>query len=292
MAEYSDNPAGRLHRLLIQFRRNATSNAPAWRTWAATFGIQGDDFPEIARCLGILLALPGEIESELAQMDPANYPETIVLRWKGKIVPALVPNLFTSQRSDQMAAQIDDESLASLETCSWFLNRHRPQRPVAKSDLERIQKLLAELEAELRESEQIDPELREFLVRQCKEMTRALRDVEIRGRAALEDALDRTWGAANRRQDLVTRSETAPSVWRKFVNLLKDIAVTLGVTSALIALPGQVRQAIEGPPPPVKVIVNETGQPPTGSAATAAQHSSGEGASAGTHSSATGSGPG
>lgn len=291
VAEYFDNPAGRLHRLLVQFRQNA-SNARAWQTWAATFGIQGDDFPEVARCLEMLLALPGEIESELAQLDPASYPSDIVLRWKDKIIPALVPDLFMGQQADQMAVQFDDASLGFLETCSWTLHTYRQQRPIADSDLERIKTLLAELETELRESQHIDSELREFLMRHCKEMSRALRDVVIRGPAALEDALDRAVGATYRRKDLTARSGESPSVWRKFGEVIVAVAAALQIATSAIALPGQVQQAIEGPQPPaqVQVVVNEPRQPP--SADTAAQHSNGAQAPGGTHPHATGSGPG
>jgi hypothetical protein len=172
------------------------------------------------------------------------------------------------------------------------LHRYRQRRPIADSDLERIRKLLAELAAELRESEQIDPELREFLMRQCKEMSRALRDMVIRGPAALEDALDRAVGAAHRRKDLATRSTSAPSVWRKFGEVIVAVAAALQIATSAVALPGQVHQAIEGPQPPaqVRVVVNEPGQPPT--ADTAAQRSNGSRASEGRHPQATGGGPG
>jgi hypothetical protein len=289
VAEYLDNPAGRLHRLLLRFRQNA-SNGRSWRVWAATLGVPDTDFPEVARGLGMLLALPGEIESELARVDPADYPGDIVLRWKDQIVPALVPNLFEGQQADQMAGQFDDASLAFLETCSWTLHRYRPQRPVADSDLERIRKLIGELENELRESADIDPELRVFLLQRCGEMSRALRDMEIRGPAALEEALDRAVGAAHRRADLAARSSEAPGVWRKFGEVIVVVAAALQIATSAVALPGQVRQAIEGPPLPapvqVKVVVNEPGQLPP--ADTAAQRPNG----AGTHPQAAGSSPG
>jgi hypothetical protein len=291
VAEYLDNPAGRLHRLLVRFRQNA-SNVRAWQTWAATLGIPDTDFPEVVRGLGMLLALPGEVESELAQVDPADYAGDIVLRWKDEIVPALVPNLFQGQQSDQMAAHLDDASLASLETCNWTLHRYRPQRPVADSDLKRIRRLIGELEIELRESGDIEPELREFLLQQCREMSRALRDMEIRGPAALEEALDRAVGAAHRRKDLAARSSEAPGVWRKFGEVIVVVAAALQIATSAIALPGQVQQAIEGPQPPaqVQVVVNEPGQPP--SAGTAAQHSNGDQTSGGAHPQAAGSSSG
>lgn len=292
MTEYLDNPAGRLHRLLVLFRQNA-SKRRAWQVWAATLGIPGNDYPEVARGLGMLLALPGETESELARLDPADYPEDIVLRWKDKIVPALVPPLFHGQQADQMAARIDATSLADLETCSWTLHKYRPQRPIADSDLERIRKLIDGLETELRESGDIDPELRDFLLQRCREMSRALRDVAIRGPVALEEAFDRAVGAAHRRKDLAARSSEAPGAWRKFGDVIDVIAKALQVATLAIGLPVLAQQAIEGPQPPAQVqvvVVNEPGQQP--SADTAAQHSNGEGTSGAAHPQAAGSSPG
>lgn len=135
------------------------------------------------------------------------------------------------------------------------------------------------------------PELHDFLLRQCREMQRAIREMAIRGRAALEDALDRAWNAAYRRQDLATRTSEPPSAWRKFMGVLADVAMILGVASGGVALPGEIMLAIEGPQSPAVVKVVEQEPPPTAPTAPAA-HPNGAAAPGGAQSPATGSGTG
>ena len=257
-----DNPADRLHSLIVDFRRNATSGRPSWHTWAATIGVPINDTAEVLRCLGLVLALPGEIEAELAKVDRANYKPDLARAWQ-KILPTLSSALFTPEQSNQVAAQFDELSLVSLEYCGWTLSTYRQQRPVADSDLKRIRELIGELESELRDSPNIDPELREFLQLRCDEMSRALRDLTIRGPAALADAWDKAVGATVRQSAVVIRRDTAPGAWEKFKEILNTTALVLGTMASAASLAVDAQQALEGPPPPAQVkVVVESPQPP------------------------------
>ena len=279
MALYVDNPAGRLHRLITGFNDLSNSSPPrgslpAWQTWAEVLGVETEDNSEILRCLGLVLALPGEIDAELARVSDADYDPDLVLGWQ-KIVPVLSRSMFSSEQSNPVAAQFDETSLMSLASCSWTLHRYQRQRLVDQTDLEHIRGLISELAAELRDAPDIDPGLHEFLLVRCEEMSRALRDVLIRGPVALEDALDQAWGAANRRADVTARADTAPGAWAKFTEVLRTTALVLGVMTSAVALPGEALLALEGPPP-VQVEMVKPVQPPAPAApAPAAEHGSG-----------------
>ena len=223
-------------------------------------GLSNADDPRFARSLALVFQLPAEIEAELDQIDVEEYDRDGVMRWRAKVIPALAA-VFSDRPSDQVAGDIDDASLYSLESCSFTLHKHRPQRPVAKSDLDHIKGLIIELDDELEKLPDIDPELREFLRLHIKEMSRALHDLTIRGPAALEDALDKAVGAASRRIDVTVRIDTAKGAWAKFTEILNMTALALGVVTAAIAIPAETRLALEGPPPAVQVQVVDPAQP-------------------------------
>jgi hypothetical protein len=257
---YSDNPAGRLHQLLTAFRTNAGGH-PSAVAWAGTVGLpDSSNASELTRRLTQVLQLPQEIESELAAVDERDYDRDHVMRWRGNVERGL-GSLFSDRPSNQVAGDFDDVSLNSLESCNWVLHRYRPQRPVAESDLDRIRELINELEAELRDSSGIDPELREFLLFHCAAMSRALRDFTIRGPVALEDALYQAWGAGNLRVDLSVRTETASHAWEKFKEILTTTALVLGILTTVVGLPEAARLALEGPPPVRVDIVQPTRLP-------------------------------
>jgi hypothetical protein len=256
---YPDNPAGRLHQLLTAFRMNE-SQYPSAVAWAGAVGLpDSSNASELARRLALVLQLPSEIESELAMLDEDDYDRDLVMRWQGNVVRGL-GSIFTDRPSNQVAGDFDDVSLSSLESCSWVLHRHRPQRSVAESDLDRIKELISELTAELRNSPGINPELCQFLLLHCNAMSRALGDLAIRGPAALEDALHQAWGAANLRVDLSVRSDTAPTAWAKFKEILGTTALALGILTTAVGLPAAARLALEGSPP-VQVEIVQSMQP-------------------------------
>ena len=124
-----------------------------------------------------------------------------------------------------------------------------------------------DLLGELEPDSGIDSELRAFLLVHARAMERALADLPVRGRASLEDAFDRAWGAANRRADLTAQSDANRKVWKKFGDLLIAVAAVLQISTSSFVLPGQIRQAIEGPQPTQVEVVQQGPQTPAAPAA-------------------------
>jgi hypothetical protein len=262
---YLDNPAGRLHDALARFRGNVSGQA-VWLAWAGALDVPSEDVPELVRNLALVLRLPDDIATEFATIDETEFDRDQVMRWREQIVPALGPGLFSGKPSNQLASEVSDASLSSLEWCSWVLHRHRPQLEVTAASVQRIMDLLRDLDAELTEPESradadIDPELRYYLMSQVNAMRRALRDLQIRGPVAVEEALDQARGSALRRTDLTSRWNTTEgnrSAWKKFVDLMVVVATVLNISTASLTLPNLVRQELEGPQP---VKVEEVQQP-------------------------------
>ena len=255
MTVYDDNPAGRLHRLLGDLRTRQDSE-PIQAAWATLLRVPGDDSAELARCTSQVLQLPAEIEAEVDKIEEGLYDRDLVMRWKEPVKSTLAATLFTTGQ----IRQFGDGDMTSLEACNDMLHRLRPQRMLTDSELERITALISELEEELKLDHNIDPELRDFLLIHVQTMARALRDLPIRGPVALEEALDQAVGAGFRRTDLTVRSDTSPSAWHKFGNLIVVIAAALQIAGSSLTLPDQLRQALEAPPPapaPVIKIIQE-----------------------------------
>jgi len=257
---YTDNPAGRLHGLITTLRKNS-STQPTWQAWAGTLQVPSDDLAELMRQLAIVYALPGAIESELGQVEESEFDRDYAMRWQGEILGLLGPRLFTPDQSQQVIpSMVSNETLGSLESCSYLLHKHRPQRPVPDDEMERIAQMIRDLEEAVRADAGMAAELRAFLLFHCRQMSRALRDYTLRGPSALEDALDQAIGAAYRRTDLTSRAKENPGAWKRYKQLLVTVGAVLQIATAAVQLPGQVQQALEGPQPPappavVKVVV-------------------------------------
>jgi len=259
---FSDNAAGRLHVLVTAFRRHA-SNQTIPQAWAAALGMSDIGSPVLLSRLAYVFRLPEEIEHEIAMVDVQEYDNDLALRWRMMISGRLGPALFSGGQAGQIATAMDDASLNSLEYCSYVLHRHRPQRVFSDSELDRIRGLTQELGEAVDADSDMDQSLRDFMLSHVNAMIRALSEVDLRGPVALEDALDRAVGAVRRRVDLVVRMESNPTAWSKFQNLIVGVAAVLQIATAGLALPGQVRQELEGPAPsPAPVIQVREIQPP------------------------------
>lgn len=264
MTVYSDNAAGRLHELISAFSRIASQQLMAY-TWAAVLGMSVDDGPEFLRRLALVFSLPGEIEREILKVSPGEFDGDLAMRWSVRMLQELEPAaLLNNLSSAHVVGRFDKASLNSLEYCSYVLHEHRPQRVFPGSELERIRLLIAELETAVRGAQGLDPDLCEFLLFHAEAMAQALRDLPLRGPAALEDAFDQALGAARRRADLSARGENR-STSRKFGELIVAVAAVLQITTAGLTLPGQIRQELEGPapaaPPVVKIVVQQPDVP-------------------------------
>jgi hypothetical protein len=266
---FSDNAAGRLHAQIISFRKHAVGQGSIPHVWAGVLDLHVND-PRLLPRLAHIFRLPDEIAHELEMVDEKEYDRDLALRWQGAVNGRLSEWLFNNSNSAQLVTAIDDTALTSLEYSSVILHRFRPQRVFSRDELQHIRDLIAELREEIRNDTGMDQSLWEFLLSHAHAMSEALDDLPLRGPAALEDAYDRARGAVIRRTDLLVRMDENPGPWKKFGKLIIAVGTVLGIPSAGLALPGQIRQAIEGPPPDQPAIVIEL--PGPGPVVLAVQH--------------------
>ncbi len=250
MTVYKDNPAGRLHQLLAAFR-----DASDQREFARALRVSFNDKNELWRSFTQVFALPDDIRVEISRIDEDNYDSDLALRWQNHLVSVMGETLFWGEKKPDSSAF--SEFQASLEYCSYVLNKYQPGRIPSEADLEHLKELISDLLTELQDDSPVDADLRDFLRLHAREMEHALNDLAVRGVVPLEEAFDRTLGALNRRVDLTVRSDENPNVWKKFGNLLVAVAAVLQISTSAFILPGQVRQAIEGPQPTQVEVVQQ-----------------------------------
>jgi hypothetical protein len=259
---YTDNPADRLHVLLsaLLARPAGEPNPVAWAEMFSPLPLVGGP-TELARCMSLMFQLPAEIEAALNMIGEELYDRNIVMRWIGPVQETFGEALFNPGQVVTIR-KFGGAELVCLEACNDVLHRNRAQRVITDSELENITELITELVEELATDGDIDPELRAFLLFHVQAMARAVHDFPVRGPKALEEALDQAVGALHRRSDVVVRSDTSPSAWRKFGKLIVVVAAVLQVAQSSLMLPDQIRQALEGPPPAPLPVVKVIQQPP------------------------------
>jgi hypothetical protein len=212
--------------------------------WSEVLQVPEDQRAELLRTYALVVGLPGEVAAEVEKIDEQLINLSLVMRWQEKVASAFQVDFARNVTLNHFKGRYDGETLAYLEMCDDALRRQLPGRsPVQESDLKNITALVDELEAELAGDPAIDPELCSFLLLHTRAMSQAVRDVQIRGSAGLEEALDRALGDAFiRRPDLIKRA--GPERAGKFLAIVQAVVLALQIT--LTGL--QIAQAADGQP--------------------------------------------
>lgn len=259
-----NNAASRMIELLDDLCSEPASNGIGV-AWAQVFGLEWpDQYAEVSHRLADVLGLPAQIEAEIRAVPDEDHE--LLLEQMPGLASALSQSQNLNAVLQNICQDITNEMRYGLKMCASVLDRKRRERIIEPSDDAAIRDLLTSLEDEIRQSSDLDAELRLFLLRQVRDMREALDRVAIVGIAALEDSFDRLHGALLRRPDVVQGIQQEPAVGEKFARLLARVVLVLTVTGQLLALPAQVTQmldAVQGQPPGItSTSVNETPEAP------------------------------
>ncbi|MBY8888058.1 hypothetical protein K7472_24920 [Streptomyces sp. PTM05] len=218
MAEHLDNPAGRLHALLLELHRRHSQSpqgALAWDALAAiTVPQYGASSPEAVVALAQVLALPMEIRDAVAAFTVDDVDEMEhLLEHLDEVESALALMTNRGQNLQQFFIKFApgcdvprSAAVGRLSTCSRALRSYRPEPVISAEDLSRIEQAITSLMSDVAEME-LEPDARILLLRHLHAMLRAVHQVRITGCAPLEESLDAFVGALVRQPTAVAQLE-------------------------------------------------------------------------------------
>lgn len=184
--------------------------------------------------------------------DDGSFDREFALRWFPSVQSAFQNVFFNSGQIAQVTGHYNEGTLASLESCSYQLHRFRPEPTPTANELSDIQAQISELLESLKNSPDLNANLRSLLIIHANSMARAIDDFWIAGSEALQDQLDRTIGALIRTSyfpQIKSAGEAEEdSALKKFWQLLGRIALVLSVTTGLLQLGQKAYNELESHP--------------------------------------------
>jgi hypothetical protein len=243
--KHMDNPAGRLHALLLQLKERSDNFSKAL---CEIYQVSYTDALKAAPVISRVVQLPDRAKAQVLSLDDSLYDSELILNWHQPVRTLLSRHAFNSSSAGStVVGTLDNSILLSLQFCSDLLHRHLPEYVPQDEELQRIIGLIRELRDEISDPA-LDPELRAFLLRHANDMEAAIVAFPIDGSTALADALDKAVGSLNRRSDIVVKAEKAPSAWAKFGNIIVVVAAVCQITGAQLALPSLIKQELASGP--------------------------------------------
>lgn len=251
-----NNPAGRLLELLkagdkIRNPQNMTIKD----AWFRILDV-GNDYAEFYRRLAQVHALPGAIDDAVRALPNFPIDVDLFLAPLEHVEAALTYGLsapwpqFTQKASSSRQA---------LELIADALEKSGQEATISDEQLDELLQKVRDLSDEVAASN-IDPDLRLFLSKMAQAMQQAIEDARICGAEALQEVVERGFGAIILR----TQTKGAPAegepgrgVWDKVVGVLTTILLVVNTATGVAQL-GHMA-GILAPPPNVEAppVANE-----------------------------------
>lgn len=223
----SNNPAGRLHSLLMEGKEQSQQDRSISTVWAEILEVPPDDKGLLLRRVGQVMALPSSIKEAMSYIDDIDH--SIYMRWLPEVEASFSILNFGMQWKN-FIDRFNGEIMFGIEVCSEMLSRERPEKTANEellADLsEKVNELLSEIDsADL--SGNVWLYIRDHLVR----VKEAIEEYRIRGIEPLESAFQQAVGGVVSSPEIykeTRRTQKGKRFWEIMGRLALVVAITVG----------------------------------------------------------------
>lgn len=226
----TNNPAGRLHRLLSSVKSYNPTNTQLWQVWGYVLGINPPDAGSVFGQISLVANLPDQIESEIRRtpFGPDGF-----LSHLSPVKSFLTDVSILSHQLATVVDRIPVDSMAQLEAVSSLLSGYNPNEDrINETTIEGIRGDVVTLLDDIGHMDGVNDELRLFLADHLHDMLHGLDSFAILGSDALRRLVDEAWGAIDVQKPHVA-SEADEAARGRFWELVQRVAAVV----ALVATP-------------------------------------------------------
>lgn len=246
----NNNPAGRLHSLLVEGKKQGHQDSSISTVWAEILEVPHEDKGLLLRRVGQVMALPSSIKEAMSYIDDIDH--SVYLRWLPEVEASFSIMNFDMQWR-QFIDRFNGQIMFGIEVCADVLSRQRPEK-TADEDLlaglsEKVDELLSELDsAEL--SGNVWLYINDHLVR----IKDAIEEYRIRGIEPLEEAFQQTVGSVVFNLEIYQESQETQN-GKRFWEIIRRLALVVAITVGSIQIGKDVVSIL--PPPETEDKANE-----------------------------------
>ncbi|MFJ4633912.1 hypothetical protein [Streptomyces sp. NPDC088847] len=246
MTECVDNPAERLHALLLEFCRVAKElgpNSRNWDAWARAMAFEGPAFSagsaDFFRCFSEAMQLPVKVREAVTATVPDPLHRDYLLGPLSSIDLAFQASSNPGNPISQVWLHFNNGDTASsaaiysLLGCSNELRRAQVEAGLTEADGHSLTAMINDLVEAVIASD-LEHADKQFLLPRLNEMLVAVQQARLRGRYPVEAAVDAGQGALLRRPNLIQRMRDA--------QLFDSVVTFFNKVNTVLALAGQTEQ--------------------------------------------------
>ena len=238
----SNNPAGRLHSLLVEGKGQGRQDKSISKVWAEILEVPHADKGLLLRRVGQVMALPSSIKEAMSYIDDIDH--SIYLRWLSQVESSFSILNFDMQWKN-FIDKFNGEIMYGIEICSDRLSRERPEKTANEELLaslsEKVNELLSELDsAELSGNAWLY--IHDHIVR-TKE---AIEEYRIRGIKPLEEVFQHAVGGVVLNPEIYQESQRTQQ-GKRFWEIMGYLALVVTITVGSIQIGKDVVSLLPSP---------------------------------------------
>ncbi len=221
-----DNPAGRLHGLLVRLGevRQGTTLLDAWKS---VLGASESDMPGLLAGVG---ALVGEVEKGVAQTNSEGHAKQ-VSRFRGEWEVAIFPRdrPFTNAVQEFRPSE---QAIDVLQSAAELLHRDAPEgRALEEGELETLRLDVEDLIEAVKAADDVPEQVKQLAVARLRDVIRALDHIDVGGPGAVKLATEALAGAI----DLGGQPMFGSHLRNRFVSTIVTLYAVFGVPATIQA---------------------------------------------------------
>ena len=226
----NNNPAGRLHSLLIQGKAQ-TPNVHASEVWAELLNVPEDDKSLLLRRVGQVMTLPSSVKEAMSHIDDLNHD--IYLKWLPRVETSFSVLNFQIQWK-QFIDRFDAEIMYGIEICADRLARERPEKTVDENQLELLLEKVNELLEEL-ESTEMDNKLWFYLYDNLVRVKEGIEEYKVCGIKPLEASFERAVGNTVLTPNIYKECQNT-DIGKSFWEFMSKLAIVITIAQGAIQI--------------------------------------------------------
>lgn len=235
----ADNPATRLHSLLTDLVKRPASQ-PLGEAWAEVLNVPKDDTSQLFEELSAVHYLHTHALALLEDHpDASDGPHFTT--WSAPVLTALGQSRNLSNTAQHAQQYLTEAVLLSLSAAGWLLGRDGHRMPTDQHVGDLIT-MLNQFEERILQ-EDVEDDLRLFLLAHLAAMRTAIRLVQIQGVDALRDAAEKGMGAA---VYWLTTTGTKPPLIERMWEVAHKIATVAQITTTGVMIVSTTVPALPG----------------------------------------------
>ncbi|MFC8005593.1 hypothetical protein ACFUCH_13335 [Streptomyces olivaceus] len=253
MAYYTDNPAGRLHKLLLDLHAALPTDQQqkSKQAWAAIVDLIGNEagLAGEASIISGVVALPAQIREAVGALREDDERKEHLLAGLDGIERAMnhvmmrqhLYGVFTAFATNGVVPQ--SAAVSSLSYCSYELHRSIPEVTISDDDLVRIVEMINDLLREVSEAE-LPNVVKRAMLNHLTVLLQAAHNVRFAGTQPLDDALFALSGSIGR--TMAHEDLARAGLWERVKKAVQTINLMVSTGQATAQLGQSVAGVLDG----------------------------------------------